>query len=516
LLIAPFLDLGMASRTRALPVHTPVYGPTSPSRSKINGMPQRNSAKVLDREIPPIYKTDLVLYHNAADAIWAKELAERIRGERFGNRQLVTEHANWNLSSASDILAEAEKCLHTSRNFGLVVSKRMLQEDWPSLEKLISALSKLDLDEGRFITLLKENVTMPPLLRLQEWIDFRDDRRREESVHDFLGLLRKDFSSLERSSRSYDGMQSQAVPEPAWKTRPLFLGAQKGRERIVSNLFPAVEIPKEVFSVESRFHNDAEITEACGGPGPLPFLLKGSRLYTASPITENSVFKAAVKEGSKPSQERFVQWHSDPARAPWAIELLNHLLRYHAWKRGMRFDEGQRLFYFTRSKPKKIWWEIGGNAIQREVTAPHMKWNQIDGQVMAEFQCGWKHEAIRAEFIQVFDSFFLRLEPAWFMTELDGKTPSTNRPVGPLESFPPDQQRNGQILRTLRFWSAVLAKGHRELRIETGANPIRVRLTPASGSSPAVLTSDQLDFDTLVLADIGNAQLIPELAPIEH
>jgi hypothetical protein len=71
-------------------------------------------------------------------------------------------------------------------------------------------------------------------------------------------------------------------------------------------------------------------------------------------------------------------------------------------------------------------------------------------------------------------------------------------------------------LRTLRFWSAVLAKGHRELRIETGANPIRVRLTPASGSSPAVLTSDQLDFDTLVLADIGNAQLIPELAPIEH
>jgi hypothetical protein len=516
LLTVPFLDLGMASRTRSFPVHTPVYGPTSPSRSKINGMPQRNSAKVLDREIPPVYKTDLILYHNAADSIWATELAERIRGERFGNRQFVTEHANWNLSSATDVLTEAEKCLRRSRNFGLVVSKRMLQEDWPSLEKLICALTGSGLAEGRFITLLKENVTMPPLLRLREWIDFRADRRREESVRDCLRLLREDFPSPEGSSRSHDGIESQAVPEPAWKTRPLFLGAQKVRERIVSNLFPAVEIPKEVFSAEARFQTEAEIMEACGGPGPLPFLLKGSKMYTAAPITENSVFKAAVKVGSKPSQERFTQWLSHPERAPWAIELLNHLLRHHAWKRGMRFDEGQRLFYFTRSKPKKIWWEIGGKTIRREVTAPHMKWNQIDGQVMAEFQCGWKHEAIRAEFIQVFGSFFLRLEPAWFLTELDGKTPSTNQSVGPLESFPPDQQRNGQILRTLRFWSAVLAKGHRELRIETGANPIRVRLTPASGSSPAILTSDQMDFDTLALSDIGHAQLIPELVPIEH
>jgi hypothetical protein len=474
----------------------------------------RDSAKILDREIAPLQITDLILYHNAADASWSKQLAERIRGERLGNRHFVSEPAIWNLSSATDILAEAEKCLLTSRFFGMVVSKRMMEEDRPALENLVSALSELDLGNGRIITILKENVTMPALLRLHEWIDFRDVHRFEQSVCDFLKLLREDFRSPEKNPRSSMKTEVQGLTEPTWKARPLFLGARKVRERIASNLFPAVEIPKEIFSAEARFQTELEITEACGGPGPLPFLLKGTRLYAASPITENSVFWPAVKEDCKPSQERFAQWLSDPARGPWAIELLNRLLRNHAWKRGMRFDEGHRLFYFTRSKPKKLWWEIGGKTIQREVTAPHIKWNEIDGQVMAEFQCGWKHEAIRAEFIQILGALFLRLEPAWFLTELDGKTPSTNQPVGSVQSFSPVQEQNAQVLRTLRFWSAVLAKGHRELRVETGANPIRVRLTPACGTSPSAISTDQLDFDTLALTDVGYAQLIPDLAPI--
>jgi len=471
--------------------------------------------QVLVRAIAPAQIADLVLYHNAADGTWSKQLAERIRGEGSGNRHFATQLASWNLSSATDILAEAEKCLRGSRFFALVMSKTMLEEDWPALEKLISVLSDLGLAKGRFVSILKENVTMPPVLRLREWIDFRDGHRFEEGVCDLLTLLREDFQSQERSPRMTIGAGSGELTEAAWKTRPLFLGAKKVRERIVSNLFPVVEIPKEIFSAETRFQTESEIMEACGGPGPLPFMLKGSRLYAVAPLTENSVFGPALKEDNKPSQEHFAQWLSDSECAPWAIELLNRLLRYHAWKRGMRFDEGQSLFYFTRSKPKNLWWEIGGKTIQREVTAPHTKWNQIEGDRMAEFQCGWRHEAIRAGFIQVAGSPFLRLEPAWFLTELDGKTPSSTQPVGPVGPFAPNQQRNGHVLRTLRFWSAVLAKGHRELRIDTGTNPIRVRLTPASGSSESALSNDQMDFDNLALTDMDDAQLIPELGPIE-
>jgi hypothetical protein len=504
----------MASKTRAFPDQTLVPRTINPLHAKISQTPERTSAKVLESEIAGYRPTDLHLYHNAADGTWSNRLAECVRSERSGQRYFITHHDCLHLTSATDIMDEAEKFFRTSRFFGLVVSARMLQEDWPAFEKLLSALSELDLAGSRFVTILKENVTMPPLLRLQEWIDFRDVHRFEEGVWDLATLLREDLPGVEKSPRQQIGTGMGEITEPAWKIKPLFLGAKKVSERIVSNLFPLVEIPRDIFSAESQFRTESEITEACGVPGPLPFLLKGSRLYSVTALTENSVFGPALKEHSKPSQEHFAQWLSHSERAPWAIELLNHLLRYHAWKRGMRFDEGQSLFYFTRSKPKKIWWEISGKTIQREVTAPHTKWNKIDDKTMAEFQCGWKHEAIRAGFVSVAGALFLRLEPAWFLTELDGKTPSTNQPVGPLDSFQPNQERNVQALRALCFWSAIFAKGHRELRIETGTNPIRVRLSPASGSSHSVISNDQLDFDTLALTDIDHAQLIPELGPI--
>jgi hypothetical protein len=506
----------MASKARTLPIHTPVQGGASSVRSKNGRMPEPNSMQLQGRAIAPAQTTDLVLYHNAADGIWSGQIAERIRGARSGNQQLITQLAGWDFSSTADILAEAEKCIRTSRFFGLVVSRRMLQEDWPALERMISVLSDLGLTKGRFVTLLKENVTMPALLRLQEWIDSREGHRIDEGICDLLTLLRGDVASPVRIPRLTIGSGTKESADSAWKTRPIFAGARKVRERIVSNLFPVVEIPRDILSAETRFQNESEIMEACGGPGPVPFLLKGSRLYTAAPLTENSVFAPVLKEGNNPAQEHFMQWLSDAARAPWAIELLNHMLRYHAWKRGLRFDKGQGLFYFTRSKPKNLWWEIGGKTIQREVTAPHMKWNRLEDNKVAEFQIGWKHEAIRAGFIQILGVLYLRLEPAWFLTELDGKTPSTDRPVGPVNSFPLIEEKNGQVLRTLRFWSAVFAKGHRELRIDAGANPIRVRLTPASASSQSVISNDQTDFDSLALTDLDDAQLIPELAPIEQ
>jgi hypothetical protein len=478
-------------------------------------MPERKSVQVLDRQNIAAPATDLVLYHNGIDVGWARKLAERIRGERSGNRHLSTLLASWNFSSGTNILVEAEKCLRNSRFFGVVVSMQMLQEDWPELEKLISVLSDLGLAKGRIVAILKENVTMPPLLRLQEWIDFRDSDLFEESAGDLLTLLREDPSSPERNSWPAIGTEPRERMEATWKTRPLFAGATNVTERIISNLFPAVEIPKDIFSAETRFQTEPEIIDACGGPGPLPFLLKGSRIYAVAPVTDDSVFGPALKEDSQCSRELFSGWLTDPERAPWAIELLNHLLRYHAWKRGMRFDEGQGLFYFTRSKPKKLWWEIGGKTIEREVTAPHTKWNQIEGHGMAEFQCGWKHEAIRASFVHLFGGLFLRLEPAWFLTELDGKTPSTTQPVAPLNTGPQNQVSNAHVLRTLRFWSAVFAKGHRELRIDAGTNPIRVRLTPASGSIRSKLSNDRMGFDSLALANIDHTELIPELAPIE-
>jgi hypothetical protein len=299
----------------------------------------------------------------------------------------------------------------------------------------------------------------------------------------------------------------------AWGTRPC-LDAPKATDRIAGNFFPVVEIPKFIFSAESRFQTDQEIVDACGGAGPLPFLLKGAALHTLLPLQNNSVFGPAIREDSAISREHFAPWLVDMRRSDWAIQLLNRFLRFHAWKRGLRFDEGHSLFYFTRSKPKKLWWEARGKIAQREVTAPHMKHYEICGEREVEFQCGWKHEAVRAAFVLRKGSLFVQLEPAWFLTELDGKTAATSHKIGPLNSFE-STQAAAAVVRTLSFWGAVLAKGHRELRIETSGAPIRARLVSPSSCAPRVISKDDAALDYLALTGMEDDGAIPELGPVE-
>ena len=323
------------------------------------------------------------------------------------------------------------------------------------------------------------------------------------------------LNSAPRASAAPAKPRQVRAPDPAWKRHALFSGtAVSVEEPVVSNLFPVAETPRCIFSAESQLQTEKEIVEVCGGAEPLPFLLKDSTIYTLLPLAGDSVFARALKARSVPIQEPFTTWLSDTDRSKWAIEILDRSLRRHAWKRGLRYDEDHSLFYFSRSKPKKLWWETAGKIALREVTAPLMKSYQIEDGREVEFQRGWKHEAIRAGFVQTGGQLFLQLDPAWFLTELDGKTPATQQPVAPLDSIRAD--RNGaNISRALRFWSAIFAKSHRELRIETCAGPLRVRLTPPSSSAPRIIAKDRLSLEDFATANLAEDERIPELDPLE-
>jgi hypothetical protein len=108
-------------------------------------------------------------------------------------------------------------------------------------------------------------------------------------------------------------------------------------------------------------------------------------------------------------------------------------------------------------------------------------------------------------------NLFFRLEPSWLLTELDGKTAATTQPIGPLFSGSEQQERNGQVLRSLRFWSSVLAKGHHEIRINTGQAPVRAKLTPLSGFTQFGIPSDRMNYDLMMLAEMEDDLLMPVL-----
>lgn len=457
---------------------------------------------------------DLILLYSAADSPWAANLAECLNGPRFGNSHLRLSLAKWNPSNGLDDFSGLGVSSRGFRFLGIIFSSEMLREDWPAVQLAIKSLNQTTSSDQRIVTILKDNISIPPMVRQGEWFDFRNANYLEESLSDLLAFLKGNSSPVGEVSSPANVSRADTANVSAAIEGLNSLGVCAAGERVLSNLFPVVEFPKFVYSVETRFRNEAELTEVCAVKGPLPFLLKGAKLYTIEPPSQNSAFAPAVSNWETCQQENFGMWLSTRDRADWAIELLNNLFRHHAWKRGLRYDRSTDQYYFPRTKPKSIWWETGGRTVSREVTAPHMGWIGLENEARAEVQYGWKHRGIRAGFVQISGNLFLNLEPSWLLTELDGKTPATTHPVGPVFSGSQQPERNGQFLRSLRFWSAVLAKGHHEIRINTGQAPIRAKLTPLSGFTQFGIPSDQMDYDQLMLAEMEDDLLIPALSPL--
>jgi hypothetical protein len=479
-----------------------------------SGIHRRSSVQV--RESEPLAKTaiDLIFLHRSEDGPWAATLAERLEPAGLENCNLTISLAECDSSTGLSSLSELGTGSLSFRFLAIVVSEGMVRNDWPAAQHAIMALKESAPPQLRIVTILKDNVTLPAMLRMGEWFDFREEKNPQGNLLDLATFLKTNSGLATGISAGTDGLR----PEAAKSGNPIdnfySTGVSATKERILSNLFPLAELPKFVYSVETRFRNDSELTEACVAAGPLAFLLKGSRLYTMEPLSPNSLFAPAVVNWETREQEEFGTWLSSMERAGWAVELLDRMFRHHAWKRGLRWDKATGQYFFPRTKPKSIWWEIGGRTVSREVTAPHMEWIDVDTDVRAEVQYGWKHQSIRAAFVLVSGTLFLQLTPGWLLTELDGKTPAGTQPVGPIFSGSRHQERNGRILRAIRFWSAVLAKGHHEIRINTGQAPIRAKLTPLSGFTPFGLPCDRMDYDQLMLAETEDDLLIPALGPL--
>src|SRR5262249_47653200 len=151
-----------------------------------------------------------------------------------------------------------------------------------------------------------------------------------------------------------------------------------------------------------------------------------------------------------------------------------------------------------------IHWIINNRRYPREVTTPHMITFFDETGTKVQKQYGWRHQGVRSKFISLPAGLFLRIEPVWLLTKPDGKTPRGGPRIGPILSAWSNQERNGQLLRSLRFWSLVLAGRKSEIVIETGQNPIRIGLTPDSGMLGFGIVEDQLDYDQLMKSEMDD------------
>src|SRR6185437_12518088 len=127
-------------------------------------------------------------------------LAERIEQEPFGNRNLAVVFDKWDFAKGSNIVLDMERFLDAVRFVAIVVSRAMLNAEWPTLERSIAVWADPSGARGRVVPLLMENVTLPATLRVRNWIDFRSPDRFEESYAELIRYVRGESAPRGRGS----------------------------------------------------------------------------------------------------------------------------------------------------------------------------------------------------------------------------------------------------------------------------------------------------------------------------
>jgi hypothetical protein len=461
---------------------------------------------------------DIFLCHNGANKPWVEALAEQLETVRYKDRYLGVVFDKWDFDKGKNVVLELERLIDEARFVGIVVSKAMLAAEWPTLERTIAVWSDPSGRKGRVVTLLLENVELPASLRVRNWIDFRDPSKYEDGFTELVALL------TDAPIRRGRGGFTPTLPPTSlgYIASPQVITASSGADRIeellVTNLLPVTELPTVVQSADTSMRKKSDIGQFTQKSNTPPFILREGKLYTFSDLHDISNPLETAVDPKTIRDVLLSTWFTNDDTKRWAIELFNLVFRQHCWARHLRFDrDGQRFFFQPQNQqPKRIVWNLNGKRV-REVTTRHFGMRRGADGAPEKFPYGWRHQAIRAEFVHLPMGLFLRITPTYMLTGEDGKTPRGGPRVGPILSQWLNQERNGQILRSLRFWSLVLTRGEKdELIIITGNERIRISLSPASGIVDFGILGDSIDYDRLINAELEDDLATPELGAEQY
>jgi hypothetical protein len=155
----------MATEAKIIRAHSAASGPPRSPLVKESRTEDQRSVHVRESEPLANEPCDFFLLHNRTDGSWTTKLAERVSGASFGKHDFRLSLTDWNSARGADTSVEMGEILRGHRLLGIVVSRAMSREDWPAAQRTIEFLKELAAVEGRIVTILKENVTIPPLLR---------------------------------------------------------------------------------------------------------------------------------------------------------------------------------------------------------------------------------------------------------------------------------------------------------------------------------------------------------------
>jgi hypothetical protein len=441
---------------------------------------------------------DVYICYNGADLDWVRQLAEQVESETIdGNnasRRLTAFFDKWDIAPGQSLIDQMNAGMKAARHVIIVLSPEFLIADWPRFEWKHIVAQDPNNSQGRLIPILLRDLSKDGKQRIDLCAPFRDlryidCRKPSEFKRNFVELIRRVRNLPQERGRRLPPLAAAPVlpviaqPEVSWL-------ADNVSDLLLSNLFPVVAMPAQIWNAPTKFRDKKEVWEVVSKAEP--FILREKKIYTfANLAASETKLRTAVDTHAIGKPESRHDWFIREDRANWLMALLNSSLSKHLWVLKIKQD-GKGRFFFTP----------GENNTER-------KWQMREGRprtVAAKKEnpatktSFWVHHAARIKFKRVGERLFLSVEPLYLFTS-DGSVAVAGKNAGKLSLLWGGRQQNPDVLRNLLFWGAVLANNEKAIRVKTGDKPVILSPIPASTQLDRGVAFDEIRIKALLAQD---------------
>ncbi len=442
---------------------------------------------------------DVYICYNGADLDWVKRLAEQIESETIdGNeasRHLTAFFDKWDIAPGQSLIDRMNEGMKSARHVIAVLSPEFLKADWPRFEWKHIVAQDPNNSQGRLIPILLRDRSADGGERIDLCAPFRDlryidCRKPGEFKRGFVELIRRVRNLPQERGRRLPPLAASAPILPVTAQPEVSWLPDNVADLLLSNLFPVVALPSQIWSAATKFREKKEVWEVVSKAEP--FILRDKRLYTFANLSAPETrLREAVDANTIGKPESRHDWFIRDDRTTWLMALLNSSLSKHLWLQHIKQD-GKGRFFFTPGKDntERKWQMREGRA--RTVAA-----KKENPATLTSF---WVHHAARIKFKRVGEKLFLSVEPLYLFTS-DGSLTVAGKNAGKLSLLWGGRQQNPDVLRNLLFWGAVLAENEKSIRIRTGDKPIILSPIPASAQLDRGVAFDEIRIKALLAQD---------------
>ena len=443
---------------------------------------------------------DAFISYNKADEAWVKALAEKIENEvveiNSVRRNLSVFFAPWDIEFGANILNRIDDGLREAQFFLVVMSPEFFASGWTNLEWTDQVALNPKNANSRIIPLFyrdvsldsKDRISFPPPFGVLNRLDFREPEDFEPAYRELIRILKRQPKH-----------RGSVGPVKAYRPNTVSVaqGAQEfsspssSAELLIANSITIQELPSVVWSAATTIRKSAEIWQTTKTTEA--FLLRDGNLYSFANVLDPAcTLNAVIEKGTLGTTSNIRTWLANPEGRNRYVGLLNQCLSQYLIERKIGRDEKGRYYFWPEVGPAGV---INtrrfsfGDEKPREVAA--QKLSPHDGSSF------WVHYAARIQFKLFGEVVRLVIEPSFIFTS-DGRTPLDGKTVGKLAIQWTGKQKNPDVLRSVLFWTRVLADGHSQIKIPAGPDFIIARAVPDIAQTNFGIEGDYIRVQSLL------------------